>query len=78
MRIGCLSGAVQDSFWDPTGQDLALNFCKLLTDPLEKKSCYNIIFNRAPDILTLKTDLSLFCAKAESDYQEMCHSIVKA
>lgn len=76
LRIGCLIGAVQDSFWDPTGQDEAIAFCKLLTDGKEKETCYSTIFERAPQVLVSKEDLKTFCAKAES-YQVKCLSYVK-
>lgn len=70
-RMACLSGAVQDFFWDPSGQDNALSFCKLLDDPTEKSTCYNTIFGRAPDVLA-KGDLQQFCEKAETEYREVC------
>jgi hypothetical protein len=72
MRTGCLMGAVQDSFWDPAGQDTALEFCKLLTDKQEKDECYNIIFWRAPDVLASQTELKTFCEKSENAYQGQC------
>ena len=71
MRVGCLIGAVQDSFWDSSGQDEAIGFCKALTDKEEKTSCYDILFVRAPDILA-KNDLGAFCKKAEAEYQSLC------
>lgn len=75
LRIGCLIGAVQDSFWDPSGQDEALAFCKLLKDNAEKNACYSTIFARAPEVLSSQQDLINFCAKAES-YQSQCLSYV--
>ncbi len=74
-RIECINGAVQDAFWDPTGQDAALHFCQLLTDKGEKDACYQTIFGRAPDVLTSKKDLGTFCNKAEDGYQKMCKDI---
>ena len=71
-RLGCLMGAVQDSMWDPTGQDDALTFCKLLTEKEEKDACYNTIFSRSKEIFTSSSDLKIFCLKAESQYQEQC------
>lgn len=76
-RTDCLSGAVQDAFWDPNGQDNALNLCKLLKDKTEKDACYNTIFSRAQDILTSKEDFKLFCSKAESTYQSMCFGFIR-
>ncbi|TSC75512.1 MAG: hypothetical protein G01um101430_354 [Parcubacteria group bacterium Gr01-1014_30] len=72
LRNDCLGGAVQDSFWDPTGQDDALSFCRLLTEKDEKDLCYGVIFQRAPEVLTSKEELEKFCSKAESDYQTLC------
>lgn len=71
-RIDCLLGAVQDSMWDPTGQDDALKFCRLLTKKEEKNGCYNTIFGRATEIFTSNQDLKIFCSKAESEYQAIC------
>ncbi len=72
MRIGCLIGAAQDTFWDPTGQKDALNFCQMLTDKAEKKACYDVIFDRAPQVLTSTDDLKKFCANVESEYRDQC------
>ncbi|MGH8553154.1 MAG: hypothetical protein ACRERS_07650 [Methylococcales bacterium] len=71
-RIHCLTGAVQDSFWDPSGQDKALAFCKLLTDETEKGGCYAAILTRAPQVLTSKNDLKRFCGKTEPTYRGQC------
>ena len=71
-RLGCLMGAVQDSMWDPTGQDDALTFCKLLTGKEEKDACYNTIFSRAKEIFTSVDDLKKFCSKSENQYQDKC------
>jgi len=71
-RIGCIVGAVQDTFWAQSGQDIALNFCKILTDKIEKDACYNTIFARAPQVLNSKGDLENFCSKAETNYQTQC------
>lgn len=74
LRIDCLVGAVQDSFWDPSGQDQAIGFCKLLISSKEKSACYNTIFERAPQVLASKSDLSLFCSKAEYQYRDLCQN----
>ncbi len=76
-RLECLMGAVQDSMWDPTGQDDALSFCKLLTDKEEKDACYNVIFSRAKEIFTSEAELQTFCDKAEKEYQSNCRLITK-
>jgi len=77
MRNGCLVGAVQDSFWDPSGQDTALTLCKTLKRKDEKDECYNTIFWRAPDVLAAKTDQEAFCLKTESAYQDQCQRHIK-
>jgi hypothetical protein len=71
-RISCLTGAVQDSFWDSAGQDPALTFCALLNAKAEKDACYETIFNRAPQILPTMREIQDFCAKAESSYRTSC------
>jgi hypothetical protein len=72
MRVGCLIGAAQDTFWDPSGQDSALGFCKLLSDKAEKDACYNVILSRAPEVLGSKEAIGTFCKKAEPAYREQC------
>ena len=74
MREACLMGAVQDSFWDPRGQDAALGFCKLLSDPKEERACYGTIFRRAREVLSGAPALQSFCAKVERAYQEECRT----
>lgn len=76
LRIECLNGAVQNSFWDPSGQDLALEFCRLLTDEPEKSACYNTIFSRAPEVIFDRAGLEGFCAKAETAYQAQCRRYI--
>lgn len=72
-RRDCIGGAVQDSFWDPSGADNAINFCTILTDADEKKTCYDTILGRAP-LLLAGRDLKNFCEKVEKPYQAMCAS----
>lgn len=72
MRIGCLIGAAQDRFWDPTGQDEAIKFCQMLTEREEKDSCYTTILARAPEVLANKQALKSFCDKVETPYQPSC------
>ncbi len=77
LRTGCLIGAVQDYFWDPSGQDDAIKFCQLLTKKDEKDACYRTIFARAPDVLTHKDDISAFCQKAEDPYKNTCVGLIR-
>ncbi|OHB22889.1 MAG: hypothetical protein A2939_04165 [Parcubacteria group bacterium RIFCSPLOWO2_01_FULL_48_18] len=73
-RVGCVIGAVQDSFWDPTGQNNALAFCRLLTEKEEKDACYRTIFARAPQVLVSVEEVKHFCARAEEQYHNECLS----
>jgi hypothetical protein len=72
FRIGCLVGAVQDAFWDPSGQDQALSFCKVLSVKAEKDACYEIVFMRAPQILPSQREIQSFCGKVEAGYRTSC------
>ena len=76
LQNGCLIGAVQNTLWDPSGQDLAIHFCTLLTNKNEKGSCYTTIFQRAPDVFATASDNRAFCRKAESQYQSECVSYI--
>ena len=71
-RNDCLAGAVQDTFWDPSGQDEALAFCALLQRSDEKERCYQTIFERAPHIIADIEARRRFCAKAEPRFQPRC------
>ncbi|MCI0826274.1 MAG: hypothetical protein J4N73_00670 [Chloroflexi bacterium] len=71
-RIWCLTGAVQNSFWVPDGQDVALDFCSRLDVPGEKQSCYDTIIRRAPLVIEAEADLEAFCLKAEESFQDEC------
>lgn len=72
FRIDCLTGAVQDSFWDPSGQGDAREFCKLLNAKAEKDRCYEMIFFRAPQILSSQREVQRFCDKVEAGYRRSC------
>lgn len=71
-RIECMKGGVQDTFWDPKGQDTALRFCRLLKDPAEKTACYGTIFGRAPEVILTRPEIEAFCAKVEQPFLEQC------
>ena len=71
-REACLSGAIQDTFWDSSGQDDALEFCRIITDSKDKDLCYSLIFNRARDVLSSKGEIKSFCLKTEGEYQKGC------
>jgi plastocyanin len=76
QRIWCLNGAVQNTFWDPTGQDMAIEFCTMLEDAAEKQGCYDTIFRRAPLVIDARQELVNFCMKSESDFQHVCLEVI--
>ena len=71
LRTVCLLGAAQDTFWDPSGQDSAIEFCKLLSNK-EKDACYGIMISRANEVLLSQKDIKSFCNKIEKKYQSLC------
>lgn len=71
-KMLCLNGAVQNSFWDPSGQERAIDFCTRLTSTTEKQSCYNTIFQRATELLTTPEANQSFCARIEPLYSNSC------
>jgi plastocyanin len=77
LRRHCLMGAVQDTFWEKSGQTVALAFCKLLIDNQEKEACYVMITERASQVLMTEQEKKQFCQQMEDPYNEICHSIVK-
>ncbi len=68
----CLNGAIQDTFWDASGADEGLAFCRTLTSGEDKTFCYSLQFSRATQVFTNPTDIKNFCAKAEQPYQYLC------
>jgi plastocyanin len=75
-RQDCLAGAVQNTFWDPSGQAEALDFCAQLTVPAEQQRCYDTIFERAGQVLPPGPEQDAFCAQAKAAYQARCRSFV--
>jgi hypothetical protein len=71
-RSDCLNGAIQDTFWDASGADVGLNFCRTLTMVEDKTQCYNLQFGRATQVFTSSSDIKNFCGKAEKEYQHLC------
>ncbi len=72
-RRECLSGAVQDTFWDPSGEREAKEFCSLLTDQTEVRRCYEVVAGRAGEVLT-DADFSRFCASLADEFQSFCRA----
>lgn len=71
MRAECLAGAVQDTFWDPTGQGEALEFCSQVKDSSELERCYQTIALRGSEVLKDKA-LDTFCKKIPVKLQYLC------
>ncbi len=71
FQIECLNGAVQDYFWDPTGADSAIEFCKKLTNQAQKNGCYETIIGRSGEILTQEQKIE-FCEKIEKGFKQNC------
>lgn len=72
QRINCLNEAAQYTFWTTEGQNIAIKFCKLLINKVEKDSCYSTIFDRAVRIISSQKELTSFCLKVESSHQKIC------
>ncbi len=71
-RRDCLVGAVQDSFWDTGGADLALRFCGLLDAPSEKGACYETVVGRALSLYEAPDQLAEFCERIEPAHRGRC------
>lgn len=75
-KIQCLNGAVQNSFWDPSGQTAARTFCQLLQNTAEKQACYSTIFERASQLIKNEADRRTFCTSIETSYKEQCQQLI--
>lgn len=64
-RTSCIEGAVQDTFWDPSGKEKAIRFCSLPTDREELRACWQTITTRASEVLS-SSDYQSFCKKVPS------------
>lgn len=71
-KIQCLNGAVQNSFWDPSGQITARTFCQLLDNSDEKQACYQTIFERAQQLMADDNARRTFCATIEESHTNQC------
>ena len=72
-RTACLVGVAEDVFWDPSGQDAALEFCGALSEESEKLTCYRRIAIRASRIFSQDSKyLASFCAKFHPEYALLC------
>ena len=78
-RVQCISGAVQDRFWEPTGAAEALQMCTLLETPdttAEADTCWNTIITRARDVLTTPEARQAFCDAMPPNRKVSCVTTV--
>jgi plastocyanin len=68
FRTNCLKAAAQNFFWDPTGQDNAIGFCKQLNEREEKEACYKAIIEQGRDVLSGVDEKNSFCLKIEPSH----------
>ncbi|MGI9301525.1 MAG: cupredoxin domain-containing protein, partial [Gammaproteobacteria bacterium] len=68
--IDCISGAVQDWFWEASGADDALGLCAILQWSPAKRMCYDTITSRAKQILETRAEMQSFCDQVESGYRK--------
>lgn len=73
----CLTGAVQDTFWDEQGSVTGLKFCASLTDDANSSQCYASLFDRAPQVLLTADSRHNFCRQVPERYQEQCRSLLQ-
>jgi plastocyanin len=71
-RQHCLTGAIQDTFWDIPGKDDGLTFCSLLEQESDKSHCYSLLIGRAPSILPDTASRMGFCSEIPERYQAQC------
>lgn len=64
----CLVGAVQNKFWEASGAEDALGFCKFLTAKPDKEACYAKIISQARQVLMTPQELDAFCGQVEPGY----------
>lgn len=74
-RVGCISGAVQDRFWEESGADDALAMCAMVKDAAERDACYWTIILRARDVFTTREEFDGFCARIGSRWRNWCTDV---
>lgn len=73
-RTACLTGAAQNTFWDPTGASTALAFCKTLSDLQEKDACDNTVIARATQLFATREQWAQFCSGIDAAHQALCEN----
>ena len=73
LQSACISGAVQDGFWDISGWPRAQQFCSLLADnTAEQSACYETIISRASSVISSESDGEAFCRRLPTRWQADC------
>lgn len=67
----CIVGVLLDHFWDETQAEGAKRFCTYLKGMDIEERCYDIISQRAVDILSSE-EKDAFCSSLPKPYQENC------
>ncbi len=75
-RLDCLEEAVQDRFWDRSGADGALEFCRLVQGADENERCYWKIAWRASQLFETEGEFREFCNSFERDYLWLCEFVL--
>jgi hypothetical protein len=71
-RMDCLSGAVQDWFWDVSGAADALGFCALIKEGEQKRRCYRVLVDRSASLYATTEEVAAFCGRVEAAYRDAC------
>lgn len=69
----CLMGALQDQFWDISQSNGAIQFCEELVKTDFEQTCYEMIIQRATDVLLTPEMNKIFCNKIKPKYKENCN-----
>lgn len=70
-RNACVSGSVQDTFWDRSGKMEAVKYCSRLTDSEELRECWYTIADRAGEVLSV-AEYEQFCREIPSAARVTC------
>lgn len=68
----CVFGAAKTLLWTADEKGIAVNFCKLISEPMEKEQCYQGIFGRAKEIFGAGDDYNGFCNSIEANFINAC------
>jgi len=71
-RENCLTGVIDNSFWDKTGATEARVLCETMLLPKEKNLCYGKIFNAALMVMDNLDEQLAFCETIDTAYRGQC------